>query len=252
VPAGQLETLRTIAGPVASRAGQRGDDVRISDEYFRASNSEGTTIEADAADVAAVLGSIREARRNAEFVVFAIHAHETAGNDDDMPAADFEPMVLHRADEAPSPDDPQPADFERALFHQAIEAGADVVVRTGPHLLNGIEVYKGKPIFYSLGSLFFVFGPSRGYTAPGGQRKTFPDEWYESVVPVSTFRHGELVEIRLHPIVIESSAAPTDGFPHPAGSEQGRRILERLRSLSAMFGTSVSIEGDVGVVHPAQ
>jgi poly-gamma-glutamate synthesis protein (capsule biosynthesis protein) len=252
VPADQLEALRRIAGPVALKAGQRSDEVRISDEYFRAANNEGTTIEADPADVAAVLNSIREARRNAGFVVFAIHAHETAGNDDDVPPVDFEPMVLHRANEVPSPDDPRPADFERALFHQAIDAGADVVVRTGPHALNGIEVYKGKPIFYGLGSLFFVFGPNRGYTAPTGRHKTFPDEWYESVVPVSTFQRGQLREIRLYPIVIESSAASTDGFPHPAGPEQGRRILERLGSVSAMFGTAISIEGNVGVIHPAR
>jgi len=125
------------------------------------------------------------------------------------------------------------------------------VIRTGPHLLNGIEIYKGKPIFYSLGSLFFVLGGRRGYTAPNGQAKTFPEEWYESVVPVSTFRQGRLAEIRLYPIVIESSAAPTDGFPRPANAEQGRRILQRLKVLSATFGTAVEIEGNVGVIRIA-
>jgi len=251
VTADQLAALRGIAGPIAFRAGPTGSELRIGDQYFRASKTEGTTIEADPADVAAVLGSIREARKNAGFVVFAIHAHETAGNVDDMPPADFEPMVLHQANEAPSPDDPRPADFEPLLFHQAIDAGADVVIRTGPHLLNGIEIYKGKPIFYSLGSLFFVFGGRRGYTAPNGQAKTFPEEWYESVVPVSTFRQGRLAEIRLYPIVIESSAAPTDGFPRPANAEQGRRILQRLKVLSATFGTAVEIEGNVGVIRIA-
>ena len=54
-----------------------------------------------------------------------------------------------------SVDSAVPADFLPLLFHKAIDAGADVVIRHGPHELNGIEIYKGKPIFYSLGSLFF-------------------------------------------------------------------------------------------------
>src|SRR5262245_45362232 len=89
---------KVFAGsPVGSKAGPRGDEVRISDQYFRASAKQGSTVEADPADVGAVLGAIREARKNAGFVMFAIHAHETAGDDDDMAPVDFEPMVLHRA-----------------------------------------------------------------------------------------------------------------------------------------------------------
>jgi poly-gamma-glutamate capsule biosynthesis protein CapA/YwtB (metallophosphatase superfamily) len=56
---------------------------------------------------------------------------------------------------AAAPNNPQPADFEPALFHAAIDAGADAVVRTGPHVLNGIEIYKGKPMHR---------GQSRRYT----------------------------------------------------------------------------------------
>jgi len=39
--------------------------------------------------------------------------------------------------------------------HQVIDSGADVVVGTHPHVLQGMEVYKGKPIFYSLGNFSF-------------------------------------------------------------------------------------------------
>jgi poly-gamma-glutamate synthesis protein (capsule biosynthesis protein) len=248
VSAEQLATLRRIAGPLAFKAGASGDEVRIGDEYFRASPHEATTIEADPDDVAAVLAAIREARSKAKFVIFAIHAHETAGNDDDMPPADFEPLVVHRANEVPSPDDPRPADFEPKLFHAAIDAGADVVIRTGPHMLNGVEIYNGKPIFYGLASLFLAFGGQRGYTAPGGQRKYFPDEWFETVIPVATFDNGRLSEIKFYPITIESSAAPTDGLPQPATPDQARRILERLKQRSAAFGTAVAIEGNVGVI----
>jgi poly-gamma-glutamate capsule biosynthesis protein CapA/YwtB (metallophosphatase superfamily) len=206
----QISQLLTIAGPLAFKAGPNGDDVRIGDDYFRASAKQGTTIEANPEDIAAVLAAIREARGKAQFVIFAIHAHETAGNDDDMVAADFEPLVLHRANEAPSPDDPRPADFEPELFHAAIDAGADVVVRTGPHVVNGIEIYKGKPIFYGLGSLFLAFGGERGYTAPAGEHNSFPNEWFETVIPVAVFSHGLLRQIKLYPAVIESSTSRTD------------------------------------------
>jgi len=246
----QFEALRKIAGPVGYAAGARGDELRIGDQYFRASPAEGTTVEADPSDKAAVLASIREARKKARFVLFSIHAHETAGDEDDIPPVDFEPMALHRANEAPSPDDPRPAAFLPQLFHEATDAGADAVVRTGPHVLNGIEVHNGKPIFYGLGSLFLSFHGVRGYTAPSGQRKNFPDEWFETVVPVCTYERGRVKEIWLHPMTIESSTTNTDGFPHPADPKHAGRILERVKKMSSKYGTTVSIEGGIGVICP--
>jgi poly-gamma-glutamate synthesis protein (capsule biosynthesis protein) len=246
----QLDALRKIAGPIASPAGIDGEEVRISDHYFRASSTEGTTIEADPADKTAVLDSIREARRNAGFVAFSIHAHETAGDEDDMPPVDYEPMVLHRANEVPSPDDPRPAAFLQPLFHEAVDAGADVVVRTGPHAVNGIELYRGKPIFYGLGSLFLCFGGMRGYTAPSGQKKSFPKEWFETIIPVCKYRKGELIEVKLYLAEIESSTAQTDGTPHIACPEKARKILTRVKKLSENYGTEISISGGVGVIRP--
>ena len=45
-----------------------------------------------------------------------------------------------------------PAEFIGAFARAMIDAGADLVVGHGPHLLRGLELYKGKPIFYSLGN----------------------------------------------------------------------------------------------------
>ena len=36
-----------------------------------------------------------------------------------------------------------------------VDAGADLFVGHGPHVLRGVEIYKGKPIFYSLGDFIF-------------------------------------------------------------------------------------------------
>ncbi len=44
---------------------------------------------------------------------------------------------------------------QQSLGHQYIDAGADLVIGDHPHCLQGIEYYKGVPIFYSLGNFWF-------------------------------------------------------------------------------------------------
>jgi poly-gamma-glutamate synthesis protein (capsule biosynthesis protein) len=48
-----------------------------------------------------------------------------------------------------------PEDYETELAHQYIDAGADLIIGSHPHVLQGISYYKGKPIFYSLGNFIF-------------------------------------------------------------------------------------------------
>jgi poly-gamma-glutamate capsule biosynthesis protein CapA/YwtB (metallophosphatase superfamily) len=241
---GDVATLRAIV--YGGAGGNRADSgqVDVGGQIFRASRQRGEIWEMNRTDEAAIINSVREARKNASFVLFSIHAHQTGGPTEDPGLG----TLVDPTDEAQSPNDPRPADFEPVLFHEAIDAGADAVVRSGPHLLNGIEIYKGKPIFYSLGSLFFDFQGRRSYTVPTGQTLTFPDEWFETVVPVTTYKKGRVSEIKLYPMVIESSDTPTGGAPHPANPDQARRILERLKTLSAGFGTLITIENDIGII----
>lgn len=250
VTAADLDALKRIAGPLARELPGREGEVRIDDQVFRAAAEPGFAWETNADDEAAVLDAIREARAKADFVVFAVHSHETAGHVDDIPLGDYELAALHRANEVPSPDDPEPAAFQPQLFRKAIDAGADAVIRTGPHALGGIEIYRDRPIFYSLGSLFLLFCGERTYTAPGGQVKRLPDLWYDTVIPVSRYEGGRLAEIRLHPAVIQWETGPLCGVPRPADEAESARILGRLRALSAAFGTEVVIAGGVGVVTP--
>ena len=49
-----------------------------------------------------------------------------------------------------------PKEYQRTMAKQYIDAGADLVLGSHPHVLQGIEFYNGKPIVYSLGN--FVFG----------------------------------------------------------------------------------------------
>lgn len=243
-----FNALRKAAGPEAYPVRGHDDTVRIGDSLFRISATPGLTWEMEPSDESAILASIQQARSKAKFVLFSIHAHQTAGDTDPGPA-DFQPIDLHFANEAASPNDPRPADFEPALFHAAIDAGADAVVRTGPHVLGGIEIYKGKPIFYSLGSLFFPFGNGRTYTTAAGEILTFPEECFETIIPVTRYRNGKIEEIRLYPVAIETAVGPDMGFPHLANPERAGIILQKLSVLSAPFGTKISIEGSIGFIH---
>lgn len=49
----------------------------------------------------------------------------------------------------------EPEDYQKSLARQYIDAGADAVIGSHPHVLQGIEYYQGKPIFYSLGNFIF-------------------------------------------------------------------------------------------------
>lgn len=59
--------------------------------------------------------------------------------------------------------DEYPQDYQRTMARQYIDAGADMVIGSHPHALQGMEYYNGKPIIYSLGN--FVFGSSIPKTA---------------------------------------------------------------------------------------
>jgi poly-gamma-glutamate capsule biosynthesis protein CapA/YwtB (metallophosphatase superfamily) len=243
VSAAEVEHLRGLAEDGYSRPGE----ARIGDQIFRASDKDGWLWEMEPADRDAILASVQAARAKARFVLFSIHAHETAGHDDKRtPPDDFESMVIHRANEAPSPLDPRPAEFEPVLFHAAIDAGADAVARTGPHVLDGVEIYKSRPIFYGLGGLFFDRDGRRGHEIAGGV-VPFPDAQFENVVPVVAYKGGKASVIRLYPTVMADTPADS-GIPHPADAERGRRILQRMQALSAPFGTTIRIEDGVGVI----
>lgn len=82
---------------------------------------------ANRADVAAMVADIKAAREIADVVVMSIHW-----------GIHFIPAVL--------------ADYQAEVAHAAIDAGVDLILGHHAHILKGIEVYRGKPIFYSMGN----------------------------------------------------------------------------------------------------
>ena len=116
-----------------------------------------------------------------------------------------------------------------------------------PHVLGGIEIYKGKPIFYSLGSLFFDFRGKRSYTSPTGQVMQFPRRLFRDRHPGDPLQQGKVDEIRLYPMAIGIGGA-LGGMPHPAAPDEASRILDNLAKMSATYGTKIRIENGVGII----
>jgi poly-gamma-glutamate capsule biosynthesis protein CapA/YwtB (metallophosphatase superfamily) len=247
LPRASCDALRRIAREAGENPGDA-DRFTAFGRAFQVGQRAGVASEPDRADLERILASVRSARSEADWVIVATHSHEGAG------------------------DREVPADFLVAYAHAAIDAGADVFVGTGPHVLRGIEIYKGRPIFYSLGNFAFEnetvrFRPSAEYqrTGLGPEARTtdyYDDRqrtaggyftqdpvYWESVIALPTFRGGRLTGIRLLPLTLGFGAPRSQrGRPILADAESGRRIIERLRRLSAAFGTSIYEEDGVGVV----
>lgn len=104
----------------------------------------------------------------------------------------------------------RPTDAQRTLAHAAIDAGADLVIGNHPHWVQGMEVYKGKPIWYALGN--FVFDQSwSNYTMQG-------------ITLELTFSGTDLRQIRMRPHLILDKAQPN--FLDPAGA--GKFVMDQL------------------------
>jgi poly-gamma-glutamate capsule biosynthesis protein CapA/YwtB (metallophosphatase superfamily) len=239
-----LATLRTFT------SGGDQTQLRFLGATFKAGDKPAVRTEPDPGDVKGIAAEIREARRQADWIMVSIHAHEGAPGDRELPA-----------------------EFLVGFAHAAIDAGADLFVGHGPHVLRGIEIYKGKPIFYSLANFIFQnetisFQPQENYDSvnlpltatpgeffdarSGNDTRSFPadPEFWESVEAEAVFNaRRELQEIDLYPITLGFGQSRTQrGRPLPASSRDGEKIITRLAKLSKAFGTTVSYEGNKGVV----
>lgn len=201
------------------------------DRTFRVGAPEGVHTSPHAGDLDGNLQWVRDARRQADWVLVSVHAHEMAGGDVEGPA-----------------------EFVTTFCRAAMDAGADAVLGHGPHLLRGIEIYKGKPIFYSLGNFIFQNEtlerqPADFYERLGlpptatpadlfdarGSRGGFASDprYWESIVPVCRFSGGTLEALSLHPVTLGyGQPRSRRGTPVLACSDAGRAIIERLARMS--------------------
>ena len=247
-----LDSLRIVRDslPNFGRSGRQSDNVKVANVTFRAGESPGYSYEPNPKDVANILRNIRRGKQFSDFCIFTNHGHEP-GNWSE-----------------------EPADYERAFAHQTVDAGADAYIVHGPHRLRGIEIYKGRPIFYSLGNfmmddlrtpvgadMYEVYGKelvdatdadvtvsemSSGYeTSPGFSDPVF----YESIIAVSRFEDNALSELRLYPVELgHSKRFANRGIPSLASAAKAEMILDRLQKLSEPYGTRIVSENGVGLI----
>ncbi|PBB89070.1 hypothetical protein CK215_29590 [Mesorhizobium sp. WSM3864] len=256
VPPEMLESLRRIRDALPDyKAGKTDPNrVMVGGAIYKAGNKVGYSYEADSRDVANILRNVRRGKQFSDFCLVTNHCH------------------------SPGNWSQEPADYEQAFAHQMIDAGADAYVGHGPHLLRGIEIYKGRPVFYSLGNFFYddlrtpvgadmfeaygrdpqvdtdaevtVDEEAKGYpTAEGFVEALSAPVYYQSVITVSRFEHNQLAELRLYPVELGySKRFANRGIPQLAIGSQANAILERLKKLSEPFGTQIAIKNDVGVI----
>ncbi len=101
---------------------------------------------------------------------------------------------------------------QKSLAHKIIEAGADLIIGHHPHVVQNIEIYKGKMIFYSLGN--FIFD------------QYFSKETQESLA-VGVEVYPDQLIYRLFPIQSKLSQ------PSLAGYKESGEFLEELAERSS-------------------
>ena len=120
------------------------------------------------------------------------------------------------------------------FFAQAlIEAGADLVLSQRLHTLQGIQIFKGKPIIYSLADLIY---------------ENFDKRHAQIVIPKVTFRNRQLQHIELIPVWVGNPKAKYQ--PQTLSGEQAKTTLTKYKQLCQSLDTTVSVEIDRGWIRP--
>ena len=211
----------------------------IGEQEFLLGDTYDVIYEINKKDIARLKASIEDARMSADYVIVSVHHHQIEGmNKAAVPA------------------------FLKTLAHDIVDFGADAVIGHGPHLLRAIEVYKEKPIFYSLGDFLIqlydvAFAPEDFYEKQGMTsdesvmellKKRSADftrglmaqaEMREAVIPLWETENGKLKSLRLMPILASLGGGKhLEGLPQPVLNYPA--FMDRLAELSKPFGVTIT------------
>lgn len=207
---------------------------------------DGKRSECNAKDLARLTDSIGAAKEKYTAVVVLIHSHEGEGAATDVPQ------------------------FLEELAHACIDAGASAIIGGGCHRLRPMELYRGFPIFYSLGDFIYqgmevkylpadfmeAYGIPANSTAweglmarSRGNRIGLQTKIcnYRTVIPKMTFgADGKLTELELLPVELGFSRKDRrNGLPAAARGEEAETIFCELRSLSERYKVGMELRGGV-------
>ena len=232
----RLADLKRVAAELSGQAAPAGDTLNFGGRRYVSGQVPGQRTEPNKQDLDEIARVVRSAATLSDLVIVSLHCHE-GGVNRSVPA-DFIPI------------------FARAM----IDAGADVFVGHGPHVLRGVEIYKGKPILYSLANFVFQNETllrmpvdsyeeySLGDAAQAADyldarydkdRRSFPAdrEYWDSVVATTKWEGRKLVELQLHPITLGYQTSRADrGRPKLASGADAARILEMMTTRSKALG----------------
>lgn len=253
-----IEKLKEVEKELAlPKVHQADDSYHFMRTKYVVGDDVGMHTKANKSDMEGNLESIREAKKQADWILFSLHAHEGSMGDSERPAEFLE-------------------EFARAT----IDAGAHCFIGHGHHAMRGIEIRDGKPIFYSLGNFIFQnetvykmpadfyernkLDPYNGTvsTAFDARHETPPRPGYQvfkwftqdekywiSVMPRMEFVGDELKELSLYPIELGMQKPRSQrGRPMLANPELSTKILDILKGLSEPYGTKIDIVDNVGLV----
>lgn len=201
--------------------------------------------ECNKADLARIAESIADAKKEYDYVVVLSHCHGACGGN---------------LEEVP--------DFLEELCHACIDAGASAVFGGGTHQLRPLEIYRGAPIFYSLGD--FIYQGMRVHHLPadfmirygvdkdagaweglmarskGGKMGLQAKECnFLTVLPRITLENGKMKSMEMMPLSLGfTREGHLNGLPYHAKGEEGKKIFDILNRLSTPYGTKLSYEND--------
>lgn len=118
-------------------------------------------------------------------------------------------------------------EYQMEVGRHAIDSGADLVFGHHPHVTQGIEVHKGRAIFYSLGNFTFA--------------RHNPDKGHELE---TMFVRLRIRDRRLHAVEYIPARCDPELNPHALDLDAGRDVVELIAGRSAEFGTRFVPAGD--------
>jgi poly-gamma-glutamate synthesis protein (capsule biosynthesis protein) len=214
----------------------------IDEQQFILGDDYGLRYDINKTDLERLKASVREAEMCADYVIVSVHHHQIEG-----------------MNKATVPE------FHKQLMRDIIDFGADAVIGHGPHLLRAIEVYKDKPIFYSLGDFLIqlydvAFAPEDFYVKYGMSsddsaiellRKRSSDftrglmaqkEMREAVIPLWETDGKRLKSLKLMPIYASCGEGKyIEGLPQPA---RDLAFMDKLAELSRPYGVEIKKNED--------
>jgi poly-gamma-glutamate synthesis protein (capsule biosynthesis protein) len=116
------------------------------------------------------------------------------------------------------------------IAHRLIDAGADSIIGHHPHVPHGIELYRGRPILYSLGN--FIFGHGK-------------HSWADNYLADIVIEQKTIKGLLIYPI---AGTGPELFQPERLRGPRAAALLQDLRMRSAVFRTGIAVKDDVGQV----